>query len=53
MAIKAKLTVHVAWWLRYYLMGVVLVAWAMRSTPDNDKVSRVVLKALTLTCDAE
>ncbi|MBS0339810.1 MAG: hypothetical protein JSS56_04745 [Proteobacteria bacterium] len=41
--------VSVAWWLRWYLCGVVLVAHTMGLHPDPDKVKRTAMRAIKIT----
>ena len=41
--------VHVAWWLKWRLCGVVLVARTMGMQPDPDKVGSMVAKSIKIT----
>lgn len=40
--ITIKLTLK--WWLRYYLYGVVLMAWLTGQEPDTDKMGHWIAK---------
>ncbi len=40
--------VSVAWWLRFYLYGVILTAWLTGLVPDEEKVMRVAKRAIRL-----
>jgi len=42
------LSIHVAWWLRWYLSGVAMTCAITGLDPDMDKVERVILKALAV-----
>jgi hypothetical protein len=41
------LTIHVAWWVRWYLDGVAVMAWLSNAEPDWHKVERTVLRGLS------
>lgn len=43
---RITLRVRVAWWLRWYLAGVLMVAYLTRREPDNDKLRYWVCKAV-------
>lgn len=43
-----RLSMRYAWWLRYYLYGLVTVAVLTRKQPDWDKVARVMAKAVRI-----
>jgi hypothetical protein len=41
------LTIHVAWWLRWYIRGVALTCMLTGADPDMDKVGRMIESALS------
>lgn len=43
-----RIEVSVAWWLRWYLSALMLVALTMRMQPDPEKVAAVVRRALRM-----
>lgn len=47
----ARLTITVTqrWWLKHYLRGVSIMAWATRREPDWDRVRYWVGKGIRLT----
>lgn len=49
--ITINFKVHVAWWLRWYLSGMVLMCRTMGTEPDMTKVERVIRRALTVHID--
>ncbi|MDP9991982.1 hypothetical protein J2W28_001010 [Variovorax boronicumulans] len=48
MASTVSVKLSVAWWLPVYLHTLALFCVTMRTQPDMDKVSRVVLKAIRI-----
>lgn len=44
-----EIRIHVAWWARAYLQGVILFAWTTGMEPDWEKVSATVLKGVKAT----
>lgn len=47
---EARIEVRFAWWVRYYLAGLLLFAWLTGGTPDWEKVRRVLTRGLRLRC---
>ncbi|WP_225782655.1 hypothetical protein [Xenophilus sp. Marseille-Q4582] len=43
--------VRVAWWLRWYLAGVYMMALTTGMRPDQQKVADMVMKALTFKAE--
>lgn len=43
-----RLTVHLRWWFRLYLYGLVTVAYLSGRTPDPAKVQRMVSRAVVV-----
>lgn len=43
-----QLTVHVAWWVRWYCFGVILFARMMGAEPDMEKVQRTLRRGFTI-----
>lgn len=43
-----KVTVHIAWWVRWYISGVALCALITGLEPDIEKVKAKVLKGVRL-----
>jgi hypothetical protein len=41
--------VRVAWWLKWYIAGVLLMAYITKCQPNEERVSYWVRKAVTLT----
>lgn len=46
--VQLTLKVSVAWWVWPYLAGVQLVSWIHDLEPDFDKVSKTVLKGISI-----
>lgn len=46
-----RLSMRYAWWLRYYLYGLVTMAVLTRRQPDWDKVGRVMVKAVRIKAE--
>ena len=47
-----SVTVHVAWWLRPYLQTLVFFCIMMRSEPDQERLARVIRRALSVKARA-
>lgn len=45
----ATVSVRVAWWVRWYLSGVVFAALISGATPDAIKVSRLIRRGLSVS----
>ena len=45
--ITVKLSIRVAWWVRWYLIGVALTAQMTGGTPDMSKVERWIRRGLS------
>lgn len=45
--VALTIRVHVAWWLRWYLAGVYMMALTTGMRADQQKVADTVMKALT------
>lgn len=48
-ASRMTVRVRVAWWLRWYVAGLITVARATGTEPDPQKVERVVRRAVKVT----
>jgi len=46
--ITVKLSLRVAWWVRWYLVGVVIAARLTGATPDTTKVERWIRRGLSV-----
>lgn len=46
--ITVKLSLRVAWWVRWYLAGVVIAARLTGATPDMTKVEQWIRRGLTV-----
>ncbi|CAB3850367.1 hypothetical protein [Achromobacter animicus] len=46
--IAVKLSLRVAWWVRWYLVGVVIAARLTGAMPDMTKVERWVRRGLSV-----
>ena len=46
--ITVKLSFRVAWWVRWYLVGVVIAARLTGATPDMTTVGRWILRGLSV-----
>ena len=46
--ITVKLSLRVAWWVRWYLVGVVIAARLTGATPDMAKVERWLRRGLSV-----
>lgn len=46
--ITVKLSIRVAWWVRWYLVGVALVAQMTGPTPDWGKVEQWLRRGLSV-----
>ena len=44
-----KVTIRVAWWVRWYISGVALCAFLTGFQPDMDKVKAKVKKGIKIT----
>lgn len=45
---KVTVTIHVAWWVKPYLCGVLLTAWLTGRQPDPDRVRAWVQRGMTM-----
>ena len=45
-----KVTIRVAWWVRWYISGVALCAFLTGFQPDMEKVKANVMKGVRITC---
>ena len=45
---RLSLRLHVAWWLRWYLVGVVLMCWMTRMQPNEERFRYWIRKAIKL-----
>lgn len=43
-----KVTIHIAWWVRWYIGGVALFSFITGMEPDMEKVKAKVLKGVRL-----
>lgn len=46
-AATLTITIHVAWWLRWYIHGVAMTCMLTGTDPDMDKVERMIERALS------
>lgn len=44
-----KVTIRVAWWVRWYISGVALFAFITGAQPDMDKIKAKVMKGIKVT----
>ncbi len=44
---QVQIKLEIAWRLRFYMYGLVTVAWMTGAKPDPEKVQRMVLRAMT------
>ena len=44
-----KITIRVAWWVRWYISGVALCAFITGSHPDMEKVKATAMKGVRLS----
>lgn len=42
------ISVRVAWWVRWYLSGVMFAAWITGATPDATKAARWIRRGLSV-----
>lgn len=43
-----RLTIHLRWWFKYYLYGLVAAAYLSGKAPDPAKVARVISRAVVV-----
>jgi len=46
--VTVKLSIRVAWWVRWYLVGVVIAARLAGATPDMTKVKQWIRRGLSV-----
>lgn len=46
-----RLHIHLRWWFRFYLHGLVTVAYLSGKAPDPDMVKRVVERAVVVKAE--
>jgi hypothetical protein len=46
-----RIKVRPRWWLKHYVLGVVLTAWLMGVEPDWQKVQRVMARGFKVTTE--
>ena len=47
-----KVTIRVAWWVRWYISGVALCAFIIGAHPDMEKIKAKVMKGVILNTGA-
>ena len=50
-AVIVRLSIRYRWWVRPYLYGVTLMAYALGAEPDMAKVSRMVKRGIRVRLD--
>lgn len=46
--VTVRLSLRVAWWVRWYLVGVVIAARLTGATPDMTKLARWITRGLSV-----
>ena len=47
--VPIKVTIRIAWWVRWYISGVALCAFITGAQPDMEKIKAKVMKGIKIT----